>query len=464
MPAARCGFCAVTDPAFSSIRSDVPGVAWPPVSHGQGAILAAMLRQLDDTQWLDPATLAALQFRQLEHVATHCNTYSLQFHRRLRGAGLAPSDLSSPEGLRKLPVLSRRELQSAGDLFCTEVPAGHTPLFEARTSGSTGEPVAVRRTMMSNLDWLAMTMRDHLWHRRNFRGRLCAIRANIDAPGRRADWGAPASLLFETGPSIGIPITTDIDTQIALIAEFAPDSLLAYPNNLLAIARECAARGIALPGLRHIRTIGETLSPQVRDEIRAIFPAHIADCYSSQEIGYLACECPDAPLYHVMAETVIVEILDESGAPCREGQVGRVVVTDLHNFATPLIRYDIGDYAEPGPPCRCGRGLPTLKRILGRERNLILMPDGTRHWPLVGYAKFREIAPITQYQVIQETRDSVEVRLVTERTLTASEEDALRAHIQTSLGYPFALRFSYFDGKIPVGSTGKFEEFICRAG
>jgi phenylacetate-CoA ligase len=457
----RRDYCGVTDPAFPSIRSDVPGIVWPPVSRGQAAVLAALMRQLDDTQWMDAASLTALQFRQLGQVAAHCDRHSPHFHERLRSAGLGPQDLLSPEGLRRLPVLTRRELQTAENVFCAELPTGHTPVFEARTSGSTGEPVVVRRTSMSQLDWLAVTLREHLWHKRDFRGRLCAIRANISAPGRLANWGPPASLIFETGPSLGIPISTDIASQVRLIAEFAPDNLLVYPNNLKAIMEECAARGISLPSLRHVRMIGETLSPQLREDAAAFFHARVADCYSSQEIGYLACECPDSLLYHVMSETVIVEILNDEGAPCREGQAGRVVVTDLHNFATPLIRYDIGDYAEPGPPCPCGRGLPTLKRILGRERNLILMPDGTRHWPLVGYARYRELAPIIQFQLVQEDRDTVTVRLVTERSLNSGEEDALRAHIQASLGFAFSLRFVYFDGRIPRGPTGKFEEFIC---
>ena len=160
-------------------------------------------------------------------------------------------------------------------------------------------------------------------------------------------------------------------------------------------------------------------------------------------------------------ETLIVEILDADDAPCREGQVGRVVVSDLHNFATPLIRYDIGDYAAPGPICSCGRGLPTLKRIYGRERNLILMPDGTRHWPLVGFDRFREIAPVIQYQLIQDGREAIELRLVTSRALSAVEERDLTAHIQASLGFAFALRFTYFDREIPAGPTGKFDEFVC---
>jgi phenylacetate-CoA ligase len=130
-------------------------------------------------------------------------------------------------------------------------------------------------------------------------------------------------------------------------------------------------------------------------------------------------------------------------------------------MATPLIRYDIGDYGEVGPPCPCGRGLPTLARILGRERNLILMPDGTRHWPLVGFQKFREIAPVTQYQFIQHTREDIELRLVTERPFTGEDEKRLRALVQRALEHSFAVRFVYFKERIPAAASGKFEEFVC---
>src|ERR1700743_617902 len=161
-----------------------------------------------------------------------------------------------------------------------------------------------------------------------------------------------------------------------------------------------------------------------------------------------------------MAESLIVEVLNTDGARCREGETGRLGITDLRNTARPLIRYDIGDYGEVGPPCPCGRGLPTLTRILGRERNLILMPDGTRHWPLVGFHKFRKIAPIAQYQFIQHTREDIELRLVTERPLTGQDEDGLRMLVQKALGHPFALRFVYFEERIPTPESGKFEEFV----
>ena len=449
--------------ALANIRTDLSAMLWPPVSQGHAAALAVMVRQLEDSQWLVREALAALQFRQLAGLAAHCEKYSPLFRRRLRQAGLAAGDLASAEGLRRLPVLRRRELQGAGDLFCEEVPAGHAPLSEMRTSGSTGEPVMVRRTSVSNFDWLAITLRDFFWEGCDFAGRFCAVRGAIAEPTSRKDWGVPVSLLFDSGPSLGIPVTLAVERQAALIAQFGPDTLLVYPSTLAALAQACAARGIALPTLRHIRTFGETLSPQVRADAARQFGARILDGYSSQEVGHVASECPDAPLYHVM-ETVLVEILDDRDAPCPPGEIGRVVVTDLRNFATPLIRYDIGDYAEAGGACPCGRGLPTLARILGRARNLVRLPDGRRHWPLMGadYFPLRDIAPIRQYQLIQQEIDLIEFRLVSDAPLSPAQEEEIRALVGKVFTYPFRVTFTSFDGEIPKGPNGKFEIFVSR--
>jgi phenylacetate-CoA ligase len=188
----------------------------------------------------------------------------------------------------------------------------------------------------------------------------------------------------------------------------------------------------------------------------------VVDLYSSQEVGIIAAQCPESGLYHVMSEGVIVEVLNENGMPCLPGQIGSVVVTDLHNFATPLVRYGIGDYAEVGPACPCGRGLPTLKRIVGRERNMVLKPDGGRHWPLLGAHDFQAVAPIRQYQAIQRSLELIEIRLVADTPLNVAQEQQLSTLIHQALGYPFRLQFVYFKDEIPRSPGGKFEEFICQ--
>jgi phenylacetate-CoA ligase len=186
--------------------------------------------------------------------------------------------------------------------------------------------------------------------------------------------------------------------------------------------------------------------------------------YSSQEAGIIALQCPASGLYHVQSESLLVEVLDDEGLPCKPGETGRIIITDLHNFATPLIRYEIRDYAEVAAPCACGRGLPALARILGRRRNMVVFPNGERHWPLVGAYRFREIADIRQYQLVQHTTDDVEVKLVVERPLSHEQEAQLAALIHSALGYPFPLRFSYSDRELPRTQGGKFEEFVSLAG
>jgi len=269
-------------------------------------------------------------------------------------------------------------------------------------------------------------------------------------------------LLFRTGPALRLPITLSVEQLTAHLVEYKPAHLIIYPDSMAAIAQHLESEGIKLAGLHTLRTVGETVSASLRESAQRAFGAPVIDSYSSQELGNIALQCPTSGLYHVMAEGLIVEVLDDAGAPCKAGEAGRVVATDLHNFATPLVRYDIGDFAEVAGPCPCGRGLPALKRIVGRERNLIVMPDGTRHWPLVGFHRFRDVAPVAQYQLIQHAREDIEVRLVVDRPLTARQEGDLRQVIQDALGHAFNLRFAYFDGALPRGPNGKFDEFVCN--
>lgn len=435
--------------------------------NGDQAIAAALKKvfaELRQSQWMKPAAIAEAQHRQLVKLANHCAAHSPFFRARLEACGLSPAGLGTAEGFARLKPFNRRDLQSADGFYCDEIPPGHAPLTETRTSGSTGEPVVVRRTGVNGLYWLAFTLREHFWHGRDFAKRFCAIRPGIADVTRAEDWGRPANLLFRTGPSLVIPITLAIEQQFDLIRDFSPAILLAYPSILAALIREGERRGVHLKSIEHLRSVGETLSPDLRTEAKRYFGLDVADAYSSQEMGYIAIQCPQSANYHVMAEAMIVEVLREDGSACAAGETGRLVITDLRNFATPMIRYDIGDWGEAGGACACGRGLPTLSRILGRTRNLILMPDGTRHWPLVGFDRFREIAPVRQYQFIQTGREEIELRLAVERPLLPEEETALTTHIQKALGHSFALNFVYFDGAIPAGPGGKFEEFVCKAG
>ena len=460
-----------TATATAPAPSQVSGIVWPALAGPLPDGLLALCQQLDSSQWLSRQELEAGQRRQLAVLLVHAEAHSAHFRQRLRDAGLSVAALLAPGGLAALAPLPRRALQSQRhDIAARQFPAAHRPTGEVSTSGSTGTPVVATRTAITHMFWLAFTLREHLWHHRDPGLALAITRANLGQHAGSAvagtaarsfpDWGAPVAALFPTGPAQAMPINRPPAEQLAWLRVFNPGYLLTYPTNLAALLDEVEAQGASLPNLRQVRTIGETLAPGLRRRTRAVLGVDIADTYSSQELGTLALQCPVSGSYHTMAEGYVIEVLDRHGAPCRDGETGRVVVTDLHNFATPLIRYDVGDYAEVGPACPCGRGLPTLRRLVGRERNMVQV-RGQRHWPLLGFQQFRDVAPIVQYQLVQSTPERINFWFVSAAPLSETQRQQLAAIVQQALGHPFEIVFHACEGSIPLPASGKFEEFVC---
>ncbi len=449
-----------TGPAYIR-KSNIRGVTWPPMLAGNAASLAVLLAELEATQWLAPAALARLQAKQLPTVLNFAAAQSPAFAARLKAAGLVVRDIDTPETLRRLKPMGKPEIQDAGaDFFARSLPPGHEPVAASETSGSTGQPIVIRRTAVNHLFWAGHAIRDHAWNRRDLTGRLSAIRGTIETYATAEDWGLPTKQLYVTGKLQAIPILTDLVRQNQYLTEFQPTVLKVYPSNLAGLLKIWQASGVPLTRLRHITTMGETVSEALRIDTRAVTGLEIEDHYSSQEVGCVAIQCPASGQYHIMAESLIVEILDAADRPCRPSEIGRVVVSDLHNLASPMIRYDLGDHAEVGGPCPCGRGLPTLKRILGRTRNLLRRPDGVSHWPHTGYRDFVKVVPVRQYQLVQKTLHDIEVRLVTDSELSPEQIAAIKPHILAALGYPFTLTFVQSRERLPLGRNGKFEEFM----
>jgi phenylacetate-CoA ligase len=442
-------------------RSGVEGIAWPAVPDPAGALMLALQLQLQHSQWWTPQALEAAQLRQLGLVLAHAYDTVPFYRERLHDVGFDPKAGLDRESFGKLPLLRREELQLATDaLRSQQVPATHGRLVEHSTSGSTGRPIKTLGTEVTQFFWNALTLREHLWHQRNLAGKLAAIRTTVEE-GVASGWGPSTDVAFATGPCATLNIRTDIDTQLQWLAAQAPDYLLSHPSNVQALAQRSMAQGIPLPSLRQVRTFGETVTPELRRTCREAWGVGVADSYSAQEIGYIALQCPQHEHYHVQSENVLVEILNDRNEACAPGEVGRVVISTLHNFAMPLLRYEILDYAEVGELCPCGRGLPVIKRVLGRQRNLVTLPDGRRHWPSFPAESWAHIAPIRQIQLVQKALDHIEARLVAARPLSAEEERQLAAALQQGLGYPFRITLQYAE-QIGRSANFKYEDFVSE--
>jgi phenylacetate-CoA ligase len=458
-----------------TLRSADPLAAWPAVPSDGAAQLIAQVYQLERSEWLPAALIDERQWRQLEKLAGHA-VASLPFYRaRLTAAGWQPGQPLTREIWGRLPPLSRQELQAAGPaLQIAALPPGHGKAYTISTSGSTGTPVKVLATARTTLLFGAISLRNQRWHRRNLSLKLCTIRDftkptdaaeahRYDYPEglRTADWTGYVGQIYETGPAAALHIHTPVEQQAAWLVRQSPGHLMTFPSNLMALLRHCQENDLRLPGLRSIWTLGEIMTPELRRLAREVWGVGIADVYSSVEVGYIGLQCPDHEHYHVQSESVLLEVVDEAGRPCAPGEVGRVLVTPLHNFAMPMLRYAIGDHAEVGAACPCGRGLPVVARILGRTRNMLVLPDGGRIWPVLEGALFAEVAPVSQFQVVQHAPAELEVRLVATRPLTDVEEAALRAMVCRHLEHDFAIAFSYHPS-LGRGPGGKYEDFVCR--
>jgi len=212
--------------------------------------------------------------------------------------------------------------------------------------------------------------------------------------------------------------------------------------------------------MRELRSMSEILRPEVRTVCRDVWGTEIKDMYSTEETGYIALQSPLSEQLLVQAETIYVEILDRDLRPCAPGETGQVVVTPLHNFAMPLIRYAIGDLAIAGGEAACGRGLPVLEKVLGRTRNLIRMPDGSTLFP-----DFQDIllglGHVRQFQIVQKTTGMMEMKLVARCPLSTAEESGLRQWMQQRFKYPFQVEFTYVE-EIPRTPGGKYLDFVSQ--
>ena len=434
------------------------------------ARMLALQFQFERSEWWDPAKLARHQHEQLAQVLRHAFE-TVPYYRDLFIRARIPKPPQVDESfLRLLPVSRRTDIQAAGRrMVSLRPPAEHGATTFGKTSGSTGQPVEFGRSALTHFFWLACALRDYLWHARDFNGKLASIRqmkpGQADYPAGLASdrWGATVADYFPTGPAVILDVAARPDEQLVWLRRERPDQLVSLPSNLAALARHARDKGESLPPIGEIRTFGEMVTDEDRALFKATWGGKVTDMYTSEESGYLALQCPEHDHLHVMSENVIVEILDEQDRPCPIGVPGRVVITNLNNFITPLIRYDIGDYAEFGPPCPCGRGLPVLRKIHGRRRNRVMLPDGRTGFPRLGERIFvaSEKLRIRQFKCVQLSLEEVELRLVADLRPDEAEQAEIAAVLTANLGHPFRVRFA-FPESIPPGPNGKFETFVSE--
>lgn len=376
-----------------------------------------------------------------------------------RKLGAVPSDIKTIDDFRKLPELKKEVVRNSPLRLVNEGIPRHR-LRKGHTSGSTGKPLHYYTTreafsrkwaFVSRLRYWAGISDPHFPRRAQFTGRDV--------------FGASAKQPYRINlPGNALVLST---TQISertvrsyLDAIFAWDPVLidGYPSALLILVRLAKEKGLEIPRIPVIITTAETLDDETRAELAEAFRGSVYNQYSASEPSCFWSDC-EAENMHIHPESGYSEIVRDDGSPVEPGEEGRILMTTFLNPAMPLIRYDIGDRAilASNDPCPCGRQMPRVERVVGRNEDIIYIPGRGYIGRLDPVLK--GLSGIIESQIVQEELDRLLVRIVPASDFRQEVLDLLEANMRKKVGEQVQIRFDVVSS-IPRGANGKLRAVV----
>jgi len=383
------------------------------------------LREYEQSQWFDTRRLEVLQLEKLNRLLDHAWSEVPFLAQYWSDHGLSRAPLGHVSELERFPVITKQLMtEHYADMIASSW-RGKT--LTKTTGGSSGTPFRLEYTMESYARRTAVMWRGYAWG-----GAQPGTRtAYLWGTGQRTrGFGGLKDALYHRAFNrrfLDAFSMTDanLDRYIEEIERYRPDVL---------VAKKLNAEGRRILGPRGILTGAEPLFEPERKEIERAFGCPVFNTYGCREFMLLAAECPEHAGLHVSADHVVVETVDDSGRAVH-GTSGDVVVTDLHNYGMPFVRYRNGDRATySGTSCPCGRGLPLLGSIDGRILDTIHTADG-RHVPgeFFVYAML-EMTAIKQYLVVQTAVDQIEMQVTKDSPVTAEERTKIEQKVGGVVG------------------------------
>jgi phenylacetate-coenzyme A ligase PaaK-like adenylate-forming protein len=350
----------------------------------------------------EPKKVEATAQRRLRFILNEAYRKVPFYSKRFRSKGITLDDVKNTDDLSKLPILTRKNVQDNWEQMLNQ-DFRPNECFLKTTSGSTGEQVVC---LFDPKGWYHL---EGIALRGQFRGGLkLGHKVSIVTSHSIARNGF-YKILSRIGRLRYASVFDDVPTTLSSLHSFGPHVLKTYPSFLRAATETSETFHCPL-----IFSMSEVLDQAVREHVETVFDARIIDLYGAVEFTSIAWECNVSSLYHLDADAVVVEAVKlDSDIPANPGEPARILVTGLLNRAMPLIRYDIGDIAVlTDDECSCGVKLPLMSRIEGRRVDCIRLPSGRLISPYILTEWIRELVGIRQYQIIQEERNRIVVKIV----------------------------------------------------
>lgn len=417
------------------------------------------LRSLEQSQWRSLDELLAIQQAGLRRLLDHAAKNVPYYRDLFRDRGIDPRDIRTDDDILALPLLSRDGAQDSEQTRRSIVP----PFVEIAksTSGTSGRPLSFGYERDSEAWRQAVRLRAYGWagHRPGSRtfhlwgpGASATgwrkAKVDLDHAARRDEYFDCSSRSAER-----------LDQAIDRIQRFRPQIIICFASAGGDLARRVLETGSRTWGTIPVICGAEAVLRADRHAMEEAFGPAVFETYGSREIMLMASECAEHRGLHVAMENVIVEVIvrGENGTRRAEpGEVGEVVVTDLHNHAMPFIRYLNGDLAVAADAsrCACQRQLVRLRSIEGRVTARLRDGSGAPVAGLFVHALLAHVGhAFKQFQAVQHRDDSVTLRLVKSGAFDEEAHRYLLAGFEKYLkGAP--VRTEFLD-QIPTAPSGK---------
>lgn len=239
-------------------------------------------------------------------------------------------------------------------------------------------------------------------------------------------------------------------------------STLAYAStyeNLVNYLEECKDT----KEMFHIKTMfssSEVLDDKIKKKIKEIIGADVVDRYSNQENGIIAQSCKNGQEFHINTASYFVELLNlENDEEAKDGELARIVITDLYNYAMPIIRYDTGDLAIKKESSDCSWKTEVIKDIQGRQVDMIYDTKGNKLTPHTWSVYMWKFDKLKQYQFIQEDKNEYIMKINAKQGVYTEEE--IMKTLKSILGEDANIKIEFVD-EIPVIASGKFKKTVCN--
>lgn len=412
------------------------------------------LRRLMSNQWLSRAELYDLQNRKLRAVVKHAYENVTYYHNLFDSVGLKPEDIQTTEDLIRIPITSRRDIQKQSPSQTISRSVDYERCIKLRTSGTTGVPLTVYLAPAED----------------RFRG-LIEIRSLLSIgfkPNDRLAFIGPCEMRKTTWfqrlglfRSIITPSFIDAEQQIQQVKKFKPTILWIWPSFLKVLMRSLNERDAEEVEPRLLITSGEVLDKDTYDAVKALWGVEMLKFYGSSEFGRIAWECHDHQGLHINMDSVIVECVNNDKTMLGNER-GVTVITSLHSFTMPLLRYRLGDVCTPSDGrCTCGRGFLLLRNLEGREDDLVKLSGGRMIASGGFYRVIDPIEGIREFRVIQEEKDKVIVKFVSERRNASKIAIEIKDRSREKLGNAIDVKVEHVQ-MIERSYSGKERVIISR--